>query len=856
MANPQAPATAPTQTPVKMTVEPIVRPLGLITQPNKLGYYDNGALSTASGVYIRDPGVITTQAAFVQQFAGAWGGGSSTFELVPVDGVTQFKYMTLYLLTADSKWRYAFDNGAGSTIVHPMFFSTAAEALQSASGYGRIRGYTINGGRLVVPGLTSTSVFDLVSSGTPAVRPAGLPPPHITDLSPTITTATGAPLPTGTHVHYVAVQRRKFDDGVELVSAPSPANYIANSSGSPQIVSITVATRHANLTTDYIDIYKTKRQALTVNTGSDYYLCASVKVGTTAFTTLGVTDGCNDENLGQALYTNSGVRGAAAANMCPPLANSVATFKGYTFYLGCTELPSITLRVGGGFFRTVDSSAGLLQFRTYGIGRRFVTGTCSNGGNVISAVSASDMIGIVIGQDLSTSPVGFSAAMTVSAVGASTITFTGGTFTGASVGGSFAVSDKIEIDGFTPTPLDIYEFDSLQRLLGFYGNYIDTVAIDVLDRVLPPAALTAFSSLNGTIPADSFTIYRPYSVNTSVCTSAMTIRATNGKNYTPPLARIETADTATSVPIVVRKNMIRWSEQNNADACPLANNAFCGVGDLYRAYPMRDCMLIFASDGCWRLSGTGGQAGSGYDWRIDPIDSTLILAGPRCGCVARDAFYGYTNRGFVSVDSSGTVREISQRRVQDLMPGPPWSDTQAACVFFDETNDEVIIKTELSTVFYVYNILTDAFTTLINAGGTMFDGAFIRADQRIATINASGVYAQSGAFSGVASQVDYQPTYGTNPFAMQQWQSMELVFDAANTGLSVTPRFNAVAGTARALNARGTDQARANFGVGRNTPAKATCLAPGWSVAGGLAQLRFFGAALRKVAIGIQREQR
>jgi hypothetical protein len=91
---------------------------------------------------------------------------------------------------------------------------------------------------------------------------------------------------------------------------------------------------------------------------------------------------------------------------------------------------------------------------------------------------------------------------------------------------------------------------------------------------------------------------------------------------------------------------------------------------------------------------------------------------------------------------------------------------------------------------------------------------------------------------------------------MQQWQSMELVFDAANTGLSVTPRFNAVAGTARALNARGTDQARANFGVGRNTPAKATCLAPGWSVAGGLAQLRFFGAALRKVAIGIQREQR
>ena len=832
-------------------IDAILRPLGLITQPNKLGYYDPGALRTASGVYLRDPGVLTTQTQFVQQIAGPWNGAASAFILVPVDRYSSSKYLTFYL-NPDVIWRWSLDNTSQGTITYTMVPGvSSAESFQSGTGYGRIGGWSINGQRLVVPGVTATHVFDLTSGGAPVPRPGGLTAPAIRTESSSGTTGY---LAVGKHVHYTAVLRRTLSDGVELVSAPAAAVQSLNLAGSPVNKSLVIRVGSRTKIGDYLDIYRTKVQTQSVNTGSDYYLCSSVKMTANGSQTIVVVDSCSDENVGQALYTNSGVRGAAAANMPPPICKNVCTFKGYTFFRSPTDLPSITLRIGTGMFNVVDGTSAVANFRANGIGSRNVTGNCTLGGNQITGVSAADMVGIVVGQHYTGDVVFTSSAMNVSAVnaGAGTITFSGGTWLSNAAATVFRICDIMELDGATA---ELSFFNRINDFIGFNG-YDDIEYLSCLDRVLPPTALTAVSAANGTIPADSFTIARPYQTNNTLSAASMTIRATNGANYTPPLPRIELSEAAQTIAAVVRKNMIRWSEQNNVDACPLANQAFVGNGELYAAFAMRDCMLIFASDGAWRLSGTGGQAGSGYDWRLDPIDSTLILSGPRCGCVARDTFYGYTNRGFVSVDSSGNVREISQGRVQDLMPGPPWSDTQAACVFFDETNDEVIIKTELSTVLYVYNVLTDAFTTLL-PGATFFDGAYIRGDQRIALISGNGIYAQSGGFVGVASQVDYQPTYGDNPFAIQQWQSMDLVFDSASEGLSVTPRFNAaVGGTARALNDRGNDQARASFGVGRNTPAKATCIAPGWSISAGLAQMRFFGAALRKVPITVQRTQR
>lgn len=849
-------AASQSYTPYIPPVQEILRPLGLITQPNKMGQYAAGALRTASGLYLRDPGVLSTQNVFSQQFAGAWSASASAFELMPVDGLTQFKYLTFYL-NPDVIWRYAFDNNAGAAIQYFLSaYTVNQESLQPGTGYGRVRGYTINGSRLVIPAVASTNIFDLAPSGTPVPRIAGIAHPHIFDLQPISTTATNATLPTGTHVHYVAVQRRVFADNTELLSAPCPANYIRNESGGPNNVRVRIITREPTKAGDYVDVYKTKRQLSAVNTGADYYLCGSVKASSSGQNILDVFDGTNDENLGRALYTNSGLGGEGATNACPPVCNAVATFKGYTFYLGVTEPPSQTLRIGSGVFFTALSTAATLQYRTFGIGRRDLTGNCANGGNQITAVSAADMTGIVIGQQLVSSPVSFSATMTVSATGVSTITFTGGTFLAASTGGNFAVSDVLEIDAQSPS-IVISTFDDIFEGVGFFSPYVDTIGINCLDRVLPPAALASVSFLNATIAADSFTIYRPFSLNSTICTGPLKLRATNGANYTPQLPKIELNETALSISPAVRKNMMRWSEQNNAEACAVSSFAFCGAGEMYRAYSTRDAMWIFASDGLWRLSGTGGTAGAGYDWRLDPVDSTISLSGPRCGCVLRDTVYAYTNRGFVSIDSSGTIREISQGRVQDLMPGPAWSDTQAAFVFFDETNDEITIKTELGGVIYVYNILTDAFTTLVVVNAP-FDGAFIRADGRVAHVTTGGIYAQnSGSHSAAGSIADYQPVYGEDPFAIHHWQSMDLAFDTQNQGQTVGARFNQVDGSSHSLTVGGQSFARSGYGIGRNTPAVANCIQPGWKQgAGGLSVLRFFGLALHKKTITQQRYQR
>lgn len=836
----------------------VLRPLGLVTQPNKFGYYEPGALRVARGVNIRDPAVITRQLVFTQRYAGPWAGlGATAFILIPVgEIIAGTSYYVLYL-NGDAIWRWSSDNTLVGSITHSMFGGTnTVEAFQVGTGRKRTFGWAANGQRLAVPSVSCMNVWD-VPSGATGVRPGGLPQPSIS-FSNTLVAATGGVLPAGKHVHYVCVVRRVFSDNVELVSAPSAAFYIRNATASDANPELQLVIGSRGKQNDYVDLYKTRVQTSTVNTGADYYLCASVKLTTNGPQSYLVKDTCNDQNTGAALYTNSGVRGAAAANMPPPLAKNVFTFKGYTFYIGVTELPSITLRVGSGIFFSVDGTAALAQYRQFGIGSRAVVGTVASGGNQITAVSAADIVGIVIGQRLTSGPVGFAGTLTVSAVGATTITFSGGTFSANNVGGTWKVTDVIEVNGV------ITQVDSVNTLLDLGSNVfgvasMDFASVQCLDRVLLPSALATFNVNNQTTPADSFTIYKPYSTANTASVAPMTIRATNGANYTPPLPRIELAESALSIANVVRKNMIRWSEQNNCDACPASNYGFCGTAENYMGYPMRDSALIFASDGCWRLSGTGGQAGAGYDWRIDPIDSTLILSGPRCGCVARDTWYGYTNRGFVSVDSSGTVREISQGRVQNLMAGPTWDNNQDVVVFFDEANDEITIKPEAVSNWYTYNLLTDSFTEMdVNAVGSPFDGSFSRVFQRVALVSDTGVFEPSIAVSCTNADVQYQPTYGDNPFAIQQWQSMDLVFDAPSVGLNVFPNLNQVGGSSsRALVQRGNDQARTTFGVGRNTPSKATCIAPGFAILGqSTVQARFFGLALRKVPITIQREKR
>jgi hypothetical protein len=228
------------------------------------------------------------------------------------------------------------------------------------------------------------------------------------------------------------------------------------------------------------------------------------------------------------------------------------------------------------------------------------------------------------------------------------------------------------------------------------------------------------------------------------------------------------------------------------------------------------------------LSGTGGQAGRGYDWRIDPVDSTLIISSPQAICVLRDNVYAMTSRGLVRVDSGGNVVEVSHGKVDDTLSSSTWREVtwaSSTAVFLipDEKNNEVVIReyNDTSGQMWRYNEHTDSFTK-DSVGSAPIHGAFSDyADSPIVAGSSSngrlyvlnpGTYQQFSA--------SFQPVFASSPFDMHHWQTVNLSFEGAATGVNVYLNESVTPIGTRTVTTAGTSAfSRTSFGVPRAAPA-------------------------------------
>lgn len=830
-----------------MTQQVIVRPIGLVTQPNKHGVFPPGALAFAHNVRMRDPGLLDAVTTFLPVRTDPWAG--STYDpAYLMAGDT--RNLLLGRNIASGNWQYSWENGTA--------FAAAANIAneygvnQPLNDFGRVNN-TLVRGRTIVNTEDGVMVFDGAAA---APRQAGLLPPFKMVAFP----VTGGALPGANYTHLTCIIRRKSSNGYELSSAPAFASCITN--GGNVSVDVYLVDLH-HKAGDIVEVYRTRSQVTNTNTntGADYYLSAShvVTSAEAAAAFLTFTDVCNDATLGEALYTNSGQQGAAAAHWPPPKCRVVTTFKGHTFYMNRVDPPTISFRnpvytgfmgkAGGGF--EVNAYA-----RQYGIGSREGGSTATSGNPTLTAVPAADIVGVVIGQTYRHDGVGpalFPIGTKVTAVGATTITFAVNALASQAIGagGHFLVYDIIEIDGqdyAINSTNDIGAYVTPQNITLF-----DDWFFQLLDRVLPDDFGSAVTNPQ-TVAAEGVTLSRFFSATGR--TANLTIRATNGNNYVPQLPRIEAAETARQIAPTPVPNGISWSEQNQPEHCPLANTTFCGSGDIYGAVSTRDAVWIFASDGLWRLSGTGGEVGPvGYDWRLDPIDSTLFLGRPQMLGVYQDTVFAYTNRGLVSVSSAGDVTEISTGRVGDWLPGKLWSSTaqyrQAALglslLGFDETNHEIHLYDQSGVIppggsgviTTLYNVFTDTFTTQ-NVGTdeftTSYPSSYLvnRTDGvlwiAIPTFNSQTVVAPNlGSFHTPNAKL--QPVYGDNPYTIKHWQQVEYTF--ANLGApsqAISPVINAMTLLVRDTTLFGdAGFAKLTAAVPRNAPAIANQIAPGFT---------------------------
>lgn len=102
----------------------------------------------------------------------------------------------------------------------------------------------------------------------------------------------------------------------------------------------------------------------------------------------------------------------------------------------------------------------------------------------------------------------------------------------------------------------------------------------------------------------------------------------------------------------IRPNRVFFSDLDEPEAVPLVNFLDIGLLDepIQSLVTLRDCLLVFKTDGLWRITGSGPSS-----WSVEQVDTTLRLVNPQSVAVMNGIAYAWCDRGFFAVDESSAT---------------------------------------------------------------------------------------------------------------------------------------------------------------------------------------------------------
>lgn len=759
-----------------MMRETVVAPLGLITRPNATGQYPAGALLTATNVCMRAPGIIEPLPAR-SQYAANGGGSNAVLRLWPRESsVLVHSDAEIVAVTDSSRNSVTIPSGWGLT-TNPRFMRAKQRDF-----------VTSGGGPLSVSGLAAT--------------PVGVAQPASIDCTAYTTASTDQALATGRNVNYRAIITRRASTGELISSAPSNILNVDSIAGSTAALDIRIRILSAGnyQVGDTYELYRTASQASGTDPGNRFRLCGThtIDAGDIAALSVTITDNCADASLGADLYTNPGQPTQSARhNRCPSYATDMATFKGYAFY----ATPYSHVR---GRFKLIGKCGvlgGSAAERTHGVGRRVQLGDFTNGSPTV--LNVSNVVGLKIGQRLQTTAT-VPANTTITNIAGTTLTLSqNATATNAAL--SFYTYDRLEIEGV------IYDFETLENL----GEAIaagDTGLVMRTDAYLKQTLVGG--AIAGGAAADGPTILFEDAYYTSFSDSAFDYRATNGQNYSPALASV-VGGAVYTYPFTPNHARLTVSKFDQPDHVPDENELVVGSGYVHRLIATKDSLFAFTSDGLYAIEGDAGV------FRVRAVDQTLRLATRSSVDVMLDEAWAYTNRGIVVIGPEGVRREISAAFVGDLIAGGAITSESADATIYqlrtlltcDERNREVrlCIRSSGTSTIYLYNALTDKFTTVSDSGaGTEVVAEcyvpFLESivwSPSVAGANTPLYRYDTNGLTRTDDAIRFQPLFGTKePFTLKQWSDFELVFrNCGSSSFAIDMKVNgddatlAVAGT-------------------------------------------------------------
>jgi hypothetical protein len=380
----------------------ILEPLGLVTEPNKLGQYPDGAMCVDIGIVHSGAGSHETAPLFVETWAITAPSAVLKAEAIPVP--TGY---TLLLVKVAAGWRYAWVN----TLNVASAFAAAVHAYAPSGADFEIDGrvnWIITRDRVFVTTTTGPMVFDYLAPTTDAERAprlAGMFSPAISAAPVTGTDASA--IKQDMQAHLVAVVTRHFPDCYEVTGAPSAAVQVY-AEGSAVNIALTVIqrTNHMHyIPGDTIEVYRTYQSTRPIpgalpedyvqgtSTDANYFMSSTFEIPDPTAASHTWEEATGDQSLGDALYTNNPIAGTSAQKRPPPIARVIEEYKGYTFYFDITEPAVRVARIAAGMGELSDAWSD-----TWGVGTHTgaIVDNVSISGSTVAVPDANALAAMIV----------------------------------------------------------------------------------------------------------------------------------------------------------------------------------------------------------------------------------------------------------------------------------------------------------------------------------------------------------------------------------------------------------------------------------------------------------------------------
>lgn len=291
------------------------------------------------------------------------------------------------------------------------------------------------------------------------------------------------------------------------------------------------------------------------------------------------------------------------------------------------------------------------------------------------------------------SPNGIQVGDTISLVGTATRTYTGAS------SNTFA-SQQFKVDTSGTVAQNI---DATAR------NIVSAVNQDPGNTEFYATYLTGYSQLPGQILI--------YARNLSH--AIFYGQSSRGGAFSPVLPSSGTTYASSNNTVV---NGIYVSKTDQPEAVPVQNLIFIGTGansasfTVLRLKALRDAVIVYSKGGVFRITGNSPSS-----LTVQPYDTTVILYGNETADILNNSTYSFTTQGEMAVTESGS--QIVSRNVEGdvLQLSAPAVFTNFGTLSFGlsyESDRKYILflsdstaATSISNLQYVYNWITQAFTT-------------------------------------------------------------------------------------------------------------------------------------------------